>query len=242
MLTMKSPVMPLAVAAFCLMRVAASAADTDRAKPGAEKDRGIELKRVEAKPIPDFQKTFGLPFESIETLSQRLLSARRKMDPHALALIAVELGSAEEATGKKADLTAATLEKEAVEIARLRRKSAELKAIAALIGDESAAKELRGLSAKAAGEEAEVAARAKSGERDKGVHFVKVFNNTDFPFRVVINGVDCGWIAPNSQQIIPSPWAQFAPFVSVVAFDQFGDVATGLDVQGNHVEFKFFIN
>lgn len=77
----------------------------------------------------DFRKELSLPFESLGTLGSRIETARKKPDPVALAHTANELAVAEKVSGKKASLTSSALLKEAAELAKLRRETAELKAV-----------------------------------------------------------------------------------------------------------------
>jgi hypothetical protein len=143
----------------------------------------------------NFIKDLDLHFESLATLGSRIEEARRNADPVALATCANYLAAAETASGKKASLTAEALTKEAVELAKLRDESAELKAVAALVKDASA--ELTPLAEKAAKREADERAAFKSGERPRGIWGqVTAVNNTSYKIFVWEDGHELGWVNP----------------------------------------------
>src|SRR4051794_4391874 len=84
--------------------------------PGQSSDSTVvKLKpmNVEAASAVNFNRAFGLPFESLNSLGQRIDHARRASDPVALASAARELGVAEAVSGKKASLRSADVMKEA---------------------------------------------------------------------------------------------------------------------------------
>lgn len=85
-------------------------------------------KRTPATTI-NFKKELQLPFPSLGTLGSRIESARRQLDPVALGNTASELGLAEKVADKQASLTSTALYKEAVELAKLRKQVAEMKAM-----------------------------------------------------------------------------------------------------------------
>src|SRR5262249_44832567 len=74
-------------------------------------------------------KEFNLPFQSLNTLGSRIDAARRAPDPVALAQAANELAVAEKVSGKTASLTSSQVLGEAAELASLRKKVAELRAV-----------------------------------------------------------------------------------------------------------------
>jgi hypothetical protein len=85
-------------------------------------------RRVPAASV-NFRKELGLPFVSLKTLGTRIDAARRAHDPVSLANCASELSVAEQVSGKKADITAAQIMKESVELAKLRRQAKEMQAL-----------------------------------------------------------------------------------------------------------------
>jgi len=143
----------------------------------------------------NFIKALDLHFDSLATLGSRIEEARKNADPVALATCANYLAAAETASGKKASLTAEALTKEAVDLAKLRDESAELKAVATLVKDASA--ELMPLAEKAAKREADERAAFKSGERPRGIMgYVTAVNNTGYRIYVWEDGHELGWVNP----------------------------------------------
>lgn len=165
-------------------------------KPDAKtKEAASTPEKTEPATTINFIKDLDLHFESLATLGGRIEEARRNADPVALATCATYLAAAETASGKKASLTADALTKEAVELAKLRDESAELKAVAAL--DKDASAELTPLAEKAAKREADERAAFKSGERPRGIKgYVTAVNNTGYRVYVWEDGHELGWVNP----------------------------------------------
>ncbi len=104
----------------------------DEPKP---KDKQVIDSRPEKRKLAagvNFKKELGLPYPSLGTLGARIDSARRQSDPVSLGHAASELAVAEKVSGKQATLTSTKLYKEAVQLARLRRDVAELRAMLAM--------------------------------------------------------------------------------------------------------------
>jgi len=196
---------------------------TGETQPSAGQAQWIESRGEHAPPVPDFAKTYQLPFESLLTVGHRLSDARRKCDPITIALIATEIGVAEKVSGKKADLTSEKLVKEAVDLAKLRRREKELNAVALLVQDAAEAEQLRALATTAKAEEAERISIFKSGEREKGFRFLLVNNNAPDVITVTVNGVVVGDVMPFSPGRFFTPFVQRTPFVTLRA----DDYATG---------------
>jgi hypothetical protein len=211
----------------------------DDSKPGSSQtpsgpEQNIESKKEKAPPVPDFARSYGLPFESVSTLGSRLVDARQKYDPIALALIATEIGIAEKVSGKRADLTAGDVKKEAVELAIMRRRGLELTAMSLMVSDEAVAKKLTDLAEKAKQEEADRVARFKSGERDKGIHVLEVRNTTPVPVSVRINGIHLGWVQGVSQVVFNTSQFYEPNQIFLSAHDQFGDIFRSEYHTGRH--------
>ena len=172
------------------------AQDTNDSKnPASTKEVTSTPVKTEPATTINFIKDLDLHFESLATLGSRIEEARRNADPVALATCANYLAAAETASGKKASLTAEALTKEAVELAKLRDESAELKAVATLVKDSSA--ELMPLAEKAAKREADELAAFKSGERPRGIiGYVTAVNNTGYRVYVWEDGHELGWVNP----------------------------------------------
>src|SRR5208282_4381596 len=122
----------LALLSFFLLLGIIRADEPQKTDPDSKDEPVINSKavrRVSASSI-NYRKELNLPFPSLSTLGSRIDAARRAPDPVVLANAASELGVAEKVSGKHAALTSNALIKEAAEVARLRRKVAELQAVA----------------------------------------------------------------------------------------------------------------
>ena len=243
-MTVKFPLGSLALLGLALAAGSPGLSSAQDPKPGVPptepaQSRNIESKREKAAPIPDFARSFGLPFESMATLGHRLTDARLKCDPITLAMISTEIGIAEQVSGKKADITAAEVKKEAVELARMRRCEPELAAMSLMVEDKAAAKELTDLASKAGQEEAERVSRFKSGEREKGVNVLIVRNTTPVPVSVRVNGVHLGWVQPFSQVDFNTAQYYEPHQLYLSAHDQFGDVFRSHVHTGHHHYFTW---
>jgi hypothetical protein len=132
-------VVAVAVAAVVLVgsggidhRLPAVRADDTKKSDPADNDRESfttkATKRTPATAI-NFNKSLGLPFDSLRTLGSRIEAARRKPDPVALAHQASELAVAEKVSKKTAGLTSKALIQESAELAAARKQEAELQAV-----------------------------------------------------------------------------------------------------------------
>jgi hypothetical protein len=167
----------------------------DSKKPDSTREATSTPVKTEPATAVNFIRDLDLHFGSLATLGNQIEEARKNADPVALAASATYLAAAETASGKKARLTAEALTKEAVELARLRDESAELKAVAALVKDAST--DLMTLAEKAAKREADELAAFKSGERPRGINgYVTAVNNTGYRVYVWEDGHELGWVNP----------------------------------------------
>jgi hypothetical protein len=159
-----------------------------------EGKKALESKADTAPPAGtiDFAAALGMDLVSLRTIGGRIDQARWSCDPVALAAIAKELGAAEEASGKKAALTAEKLTKEAAELAHFRNRPSELKTVAVLIG--GAAKDELLKQATETGKEIEA---RKGGERSRGVEGrLYVDNHTGYFVDIFIDGENRGTVKP----------------------------------------------
>ncbi len=172
--------------------VSGTSAD-DKKPAGATK---IEIKPEKYVPATtiNFGGELGLPFESLTTLGVRIETARRSSDPVELTAAAIELAAAEKVAGKKASLTAEALLKEALETAKLRGNSKELKMIAQLVKDEKTAKDLESEATKAEKREKEEAEALKSGEKTRGTRYLRCINYCGEGVNVYVDGSFIGHI------------------------------------------------
>lgn len=161
--------------------------------------------RVEASPEQqrwsqgkiDFSQSLGVGSASLRSLGTRLEEARSSLDPISLAAAACELAAAETASGKAVALTSKEVIDEAVELARLRGRSMELKAVAALAGP--AGRLLEEDIRKAQEREADRARAAASGEISKGVAVsLRVLNLSSVAADVTCCGRSVGTVASHS--------------------------------------------
>jgi hypothetical protein len=143
----------------------------------------------------DFSDAFGLSFDSLGTLGTRIEAVRKSPDPVALALLATELAIAEKVSDKTATLTAETLLKEAVDMAKQRHASKELTAVAMLVKDTATKEKLVKLSKLAATYEKEATEAFKNKEKPKGVWgYLTVRNNTGNQISIYVNGRYYGYV------------------------------------------------
>lgn len=152
----------------------------------------------------DFAKAYELPFESLAGIGARIEASRRHPDPVALASLANELAVAEAVSGKKADITAENLAKEAVELVLLRDDATELKAVALIVKDKTIADKLEQKGKAAAEREKERIASYKRGETPRGIHrAIVVHNRSDVVAHVHANGYYIGHVHPYQDRVFP---------------------------------------
>lgn len=139
----------------------------------------------------DFAGTFEMPLASLEDLGSRIDKARLDADPIEMVFAAQLLKSAEQISGKQADLTSEQLMAEAVELVKRRSVATELQTVANLVGGEQAA-DLR----EQATAVAEAAAEESESSRDLWGHLA-VANHTRDSLHVYANGREIGLIHPH---------------------------------------------
>jgi hypothetical protein len=180
---------------LCGLSLVASAAPEGEGKSKTFKVKATE--QASATTI-DFRQQYGLPFESLTAIGARIEQSRCSADPVGLAAAANELSAAEQVSGKKASLTADALRKEAIELAKLRDESQELKAVSMLAP--MAGDELTKLALAAATRERDELAAAKEGAQPKGIHeALDVHNHSEVHVHVYMNGRLLGHIEPYGQ-------------------------------------------
>jgi len=224
---------------LCLLTGLATLGMADETKKSADpKEKAITPKgetRHLAAAI-NFNKELGLEFDSLKTLGTRIDQARSAPDPVGLLGAAQELAAAEKASGKHSTLTAETLTKEAVDLARLRSNSKELKAAAALVHDEKTAKDLESEASKAEKREADQAKAFKSGEKTRGTDVLRVVNETPYYAYVYVNGTLVATTPPYTQ----ADYLIFMKYDTVVLTAAVGGVVYGPDViTGNYDLFRY---
>jgi hypothetical protein len=122
----------LALVGLLSFVVPCKADDTQKNDQSAQDQQVVSSKGV-AQPSAaavNFRKELGLPFPSLNTLGARITAARRAGDPVALAHAASELAVAEKVSGKTATITSRQVLSESAQLARLRKRAAELEAVA----------------------------------------------------------------------------------------------------------------
>jgi hypothetical protein len=204
--------------------------------------QNIRSQIEKAAQLPNFAETYGLEIESLLTLGNRLTDARMKADPVAIALVSTEMAVSEKVSGKKANLTSSDVMKEATDLAKLRSREKELAAVALLVKDQTAAKELADLADAAKRTEAERIAAFKSGERQKGVHFLEVINNTHHNLSIRVNGQHVGWVPQYSVGNFElHPMHHGVPQLFLSAHDHFGNHVRAHAATGHHHRFTWTI-
>lgn len=187
----------LVLSALAMMMLIGQTWAADEKKAEGEKSESFTTpveKYVSATSI-DFAKALDLSAPSVRTIGSRIEEARQAPDPIGLASTARELAAVEAATGKQASLKSSDVMKEAIALAKLRGRSAELKAVAALVSDQAAAEDLQVAAKKAEKAEAEKAARAKNGELSRGICGVLHVNNqTHQHMEIYYNGMNIGCV------------------------------------------------
>jgi hypothetical protein len=186
---------------FCFL-AALGGAVFPRAQADDKKDQGQKQADAKGAKAPhaatvDFSGSLGLSLEGLKSLGERIDKARADADPVSLALAAKELSVAEQVSGKKASITADTLLKEAVDLAKMRSEFAELKAVA-LLADDASKKDLTTLAEKVGADiEKRKASEGKPGEKTKGIkQYVTVVNHTAWYIDVYVNGRFRGTVDP----------------------------------------------
>ena len=141
----------------------------------------------------DFGSELGVDLKSLTSLGQQIDQARRDADPVALATAARVLAAAEKASGKTAKIDAASVAKEAIELARLRQTPAEMRVVAGLVG---------GADSETLRKEAdEIQEKIEAGEETKDLHgSLAVDNHTCHTVDVYADGHYVGHVHPHSQR------------------------------------------
>jgi hypothetical protein len=137
----------------------------------------------------DIGQSLGVALPNVRTLGQRIGDARREFDPVALALASYELEAMEKLSGKTASLTANALAAEAIDLAKRRRVPEELTAVAIVLKGNSASSDLLAEAKKAA-----------EPEETKGLHTLRVVNQTGWFVRVHVQGVHHGEVGPQQER------------------------------------------
>lgn len=137
----------------------------------------------------NFRQALGVPFDYLSGLGVRIHDARTSPDPVDLALAAESLAVAEKVSGKKAEVTADEIRKEAIELTKRRNLSAELQAVAAIVSDSALKSDLSKLAATAAKDEEGSKAASDSGESTREIFgTLRVINHSSHCLRIFIDG------------------------------------------------------
>jgi hypothetical protein len=196
---MRTKLLGAALLAGCvvLLGIRVTSAADDK-KPVAN-EKKVEAKAEKYTPAStiDFGSELGLSFPALTTLGARIEAARRAPDPVALAAAGQELAAAEKVSGKKAGLTADTVLKEAVDLAKVRGNSKEMLLVAELVkGD--AAKDLQAEADKAAQAE-----KAEQPEATRGARYLRVVNHTHEGLDIYVDGRFLGHVHEHRHETFP---------------------------------------
>ncbi len=160
----------------------------------AKKDRETvtaKAETVKQGKLVDFAGTLGLQFSSMNTLGEKIDTARIASNPVDLAVAAKLLESAETASGKTAEITSESLYEEATNLAKERGNPAELLTIASLVGGDSA-NDLKAV-AKAAEQQ-----QGEEGETTRDLNGdLHIDNHTHSVLHVYVDGHEVGHIYPH---------------------------------------------
>ena len=187
---------------LCVFAGAAAAEDAaTRDGSTSEVESTTEATDYQSAAAIDFRSELKLSFDSLTSLGQRIELARRHADPVGLANAARELHVAEAVSGQTAAITSGRLMQEAVELARMRYKSAELKAVAMLATDKDAATKIEMLADEAEASEKEAGAAAKAGEKSRGIfNDLIVDNHSHDHVHIYYNGHHLGHLDPHEHK------------------------------------------
>ena len=203
----------------------------------------LKTKSTQVDLVPkDMAKSLGLSLPIVDELATRIGEARKASDPVAEALLAGELAVLEKVANKKASLTAEALQKEAVELVKLREISQELAAASEIFkaqGDLSS--ELASLAQQAKMAEDEQKRAYEQGEQSRGIRVLIVNNDTDFHIMVHIHGINHGYVSPHSNNTFyVHPSLHHQNYTHLVAFAHDGGIWrewNGQDVYGPYNEY-----
>ena len=142
----------------------------------------------------NFQKELNVSLDYLDSIGQRIHDARKSPDPVDLALAARGLAVAEQVADSKASITSDQVMAEAVELAKLRGLTAELKALSRIVADKDAQKELAGLAIAAQAREEDAREATASGEASKSLFgTLQVINHTGEDLRIYVDGRYVGY-------------------------------------------------
>ena len=137
----------------------------------------------------NFSKSLGVPLDYLGSIGHRIYQARRAPDPVELALAGKALQVAEQVSGKTAAVTSADVLKDAVNIAKMRGISTEIKAVALIVTDDATQKDLAKEGTLATKREEEAAAKLKSGESTRELFgTLTVANHSNECIRIYVSG------------------------------------------------------
>jgi hypothetical protein len=200
---MRAKLLGALLLAGCVVLAGIGMTSAQDKKPVAteKKVEGVKAEKYTPASTIDFGGALGLSFPSLTSLGGRIEAARRAPDPVALTADGLELAAAEKVSGKKADLTSETVLKEAVDLAKVRSHSQELRMVAELLKDDPAAKDLRAEADKAATREREE--EAKSPEAGRGASYLRVVNRTHEGLDIYVNGEFLGHVREHQRETFP---------------------------------------
>lgn len=151
-----------------------------------------KLEKPERAKFIDFGTELGTSNASVESLGEQIDEARLASNPVALVMKSKLLAAAEAVSGKKAKLTSQALQKEAVDLAKLRADIAELNIVAELIGGD-VAKDLKSLA------EATADKQPASEEDTKDLEGTLIVDNhSHSELHVIVDGYEIGHVLPHS--------------------------------------------
>jgi hypothetical protein len=202
-----------------------SPAESKPAKPASKTDGGSNPNaNYKSAATVDFSVELGLSFPSLVTLGSRIeLFRSTTPDPFGLASAASELATAEKLSGGNASITSEQLMSEAVEMARVRNDSSELKAVAIIVGNEKVQKELTDLAARAERDENRRSEQTKTGIVTRGIVSELIVDNDSHQFvKIYYNRRYVGTLKPHGHRHIKIH--DHSPFYDLYARGSFGTI------------------
>lgn len=163
----------------------------------------------------DFEAELATAHADLRDLGARIERARDAADPVRLALLSLELRAWEAASRKTAAITADALRQEAIALATLRRRSAELRAMIGLFPEIAEQETADGvtvakLAEAVAAMEAARQADREAGEARRGISgTIHVQNDTGEWIQIFVDGRPVGQVAPWDVLRVPvedEPW------------------------------------
>ncbi|WP_437205693.1 hypothetical protein [Planctomicrobium sp. SH664] len=189
----------------------------------------------------NFPKDLGVPLDFLNDIGHRIHRARLTPDPVELALAAQSLAVAEAVSGKKAAVTADDVSKEALELAKMRGISTELKALALITKDPATVKELNKEAAAAEKREKDTAAALAAGETTRDIlNSLTVSNHSSECLKIFLDGRYLGTVHEGYSTTFPVHSHRNPNVLQAICED--GDLVSQEFVYGHNHHFSWCVH